>query len=74
MKIDDRVCNFISLYRSLNQTLDNFETFSENVDLNLGNTVQRKPFLVVAIGEIDAKPSKWHCQDKLIFEGNVKMS
>ena len=34
MKTDDKVCNFISLYRSPSQTLDDFETFSKNFDLN----------------------------------------
>ena len=46
MKIGDKVCNFISLYRSPSQTLDDFETFS-NFELNLENLVQRKPFLAV---------------------------
>ena len=71
MKIGDKVCNFISLYRSPSQTLDDFETFSKNFELNLENIVHRNPFLVVAIGDFNAKSSKWHCQDKSIFEGNV---
>ena len=32
---------------------------------------QRNPFLLVAIGDFNAKSSKWHWQDKSIFEGNV---
>ena len=71
MKIGDKVCNFISLYRSPSQTLDNFETFSKNFELNLENIVHRNPFLVVVIGDFNAKSSKWHCQDKSTFEGNV---
>ena len=71
MKIGDKVCNFISLYRSPSQTLDNFETFSKNFELNLENIVHRDPFLVVVIGDFNAKSSKWHCQDKSTFEGNV---
>ena len=35
MKIGDKVCNFIYFYRSPSQTLDNFETFSKNFELNL---------------------------------------
>ena len=34
IKIGDKVCNFISLCRSPNQTLDDFETFSKNFELN----------------------------------------
>ena len=32
MKIGDKVCNFISLYRSPSQTLDNFETFPKTLN------------------------------------------
>ena len=62
MKITDKVCNFIFLYRSPSQTLDNFGTFSKKFDLNLENIVYRNPFLVVAIGDFKAKSSKWHCR------------
>ena len=71
LKIGNKVCNFISLYRSHSQTLDVFETFFKNSELNLENIVHRKPFLVEAIGDFNAKSSKWHCQDKSTFEENV---
>ena len=71
MEIGGIVCNFISLYRYPNQTLDDFETSSKNFELNLQNLAQRNPFLVLAIGDFNAKSSKWHCQDKSTFEGNV---
>ena len=58
MKIGDKVCNFISLYRSPSQTLDNFETFSKNFELNLENIVYRNSFLVVVIGDFYVKSSK----------------
>ena len=58
MKIGDKVCNFISLYRSPSQTLDNFETFSKNFELNLENIVYRNSFLVVVIGDFHVKSSK----------------
>ena len=34
-RIRDKVCNFISLYRSPNQSLEEFETFADNLELNL---------------------------------------
>ena len=71
MKIGDKVCNFISLYRSPSQTLDDFGTFSKIFELNLEKIVHSNPFLVVVIGDFNVKSSKWHCQDKLTFEGNV---
>ena len=62
---------FISNFRSPSQTLDNFETFSKNFELNLENIVHRNSFLVVVIRNFNAKSSKWHCQDKSTLEGNV---
>ena len=57
MKIGDKVSNFISLYRSPSQTLDDFETFSKNFKLNLEKESKGTLF--------------WFCQDKSTFEGNV---
>ena len=71
MKIGNKVCNFISLYRSSSQTLHDFETFSKKLELNLENIVQRNPLLIVVIGDRNAKSSKCHYQDKSTFEGNV---
>ena len=71
IKIGDKVCNFISLYKSPSQTLDKFETLSKNFELNLEDIVHRNPFLVKVIGDFNAKSSKLHCQDKSTFEGNV---
>ena len=39
--------------------------------MNLENIVQRTSFLVVAAGDFNAKSSKWHCQGKSAFEGNI---
>ena len=33
--------------------------------------MQRNPFLVVAIGDFNAKSSNWFCQDKTNFEGDA---
>ena len=42
LKIDDKTCNFLSLYRSPSQSQGVIETFTENLELNLENLVQRK--------------------------------
>ena len=68
LKIGDKTCNFLSLYRSPSQSQDDFETVTENFELNLENLVQRNPFLVVAIGDFNAKSSNWFCQDISNFE------
>ena len=69
--INDKACNFLSLYRSPSQRQDSFETFTENLELNLENFVQRNLFLVVAIGDFNAKSSNWFCRDKTSFEGDA---
>ena len=70
-KIGDKTCNFLSFYKSPNQSQDNFKTFTENLELNLVNLVQRNPFLVLAIRDLNAKSSMWSCQDKANFEGDA---
>ena len=32
MRTGDKDCNFISLYRSLNQSLEEFESFADNLE------------------------------------------
>ena len=39
-RIRDKVCNFISLYRSPNQSLEEFETFANNLEVNLDTTAK----------------------------------
>ena len=39
LKIGDKTCNFLSLYRSPSQSQDDIETFTENLELNLENLV-----------------------------------
>ena len=62
-----KTCNFLSLYRSPSQSQDDFETFTENLESNLENLVQRNLFLVMAIGDFNAKSSNW----KSNFEGDA---
>ena len=54
IKIADKICNFISLYRSANQSKDEFESFADNLELNLDSIVHRKPYLIVVLGDFNA--------------------
>ena len=54
-KIADKTFNSLCLYRSPSQRQDDFETFTENLKLNLENLVQRNSFLIVAIGDFNYK-------------------
>ena len=71
LKIGNKTCNFLSLHRSPSQSQDDFETFTEKLDWNLENLVQRNPFFIVAIGHFNANSRNWFCHDKTSFEGNV---
>ena len=50
-KIIDKTCNFVSLYRSPNQSHDELEMLSENLELDSENFVQSNPLLIVVIGD-----------------------
>ena len=62
LQIDSKICNFISLYRSLSETVDNFDSFLD--DVNLDAMTDNNTFLVVAVGDFDARSSSWCIHDK----------
>ena len=49
--------NFVALYRSPNQSQsqDEFETFSKNLELNLGTVPGKNTFLTVVLDDFNAK-------------------
>ena len=62
-----KVCNFISLYRSPNQSHDIFETFFDNFELNVDTIANKNPYLIVILGDFNAKSSNWY---KTTYEGS----
>ena len=63
LKIGDKLCTFVALYRSPGQSQDNFETFINNFELNLETLSRKNSFLPVAIGDFNAKTKFWYCKD-----------
>ena len=59
LMVGDEFCNFIALYWSSSQSQDLFESFKENLELNLESAVQNNPFLVVLLGDFNVKSSNW---------------
>ena len=57
IKIKDKLCNFITLYRSPNQCQDTFESFINNFELNLDSVMVNNPFLTLVLGDFNAKTS-----------------
>ena len=70
LKIGDKLCQFVALYRSPNQTKDKFEKFSDNLELNLGTLPQINPFLLVAVGDFNRKSKSWYFNDNTTSQGN----
>ena len=69
IKIKDKLCSFISLYRLPNQCQDYFELFVNNIELNLDSVMVNSSFLTVIIGEFNAKLSLWYNNDITTYEG-----
>ena len=70
IKIGDKICNFVSLFRSPNQSEDDFENFCNNFELTLNAVSATNPFLIVAIGDFNVKSSDWYTGDTTTFEGS----
>ena len=45
------------------QSQFNFETCIDNFELNLETLSRKNPFLLVAIGDFNAKSKFWYCND-----------
>ena len=71
LKIGDKSCTFIALYRSPSQSQGNFETFSDNFEMTLETLAQKGSFLTTIIGDFNAKPCNWYSHDKTSFEGSI---
>ena len=68
IKIKDKLCNFITLYRSPNQSQDDFESFINNFELNLDSVMVNNPFLTVVLGDFNATSSLWYNRDITTYE------
>ena len=62
IKLGDKICSFVVLYRSPSQSLDEFESFSKNLELTLDR-------VMVLLGDFNAKCTNWYKHDKTKFEG-----
>lgn len=52
--------NLIFLYRSPSQTIEEFETFVKNLELNLEFTFNKNPYLTIVIADFNAKSQNWY--------------
>ena len=70
MKIGEKLCNFIILYRSPSQSQHDFETFLKNFELNLDTILTNNPFLTVILDDFNVKSNLWCKSDKTSYEGS----
>ena len=57
LKIGNKFCKIVSLYRSPNQSQDEFETFTNNLELILDKIFETNSFLVIVLGDFNRKIS-----------------
>ena len=62
--------NFISLYCLSNQLLDIFEKFEDNFELNFDYIFNKYPYLIVILGDFNAKSSNWYKYDMTTCKGS----
>ena len=62
IKIADKTCNFIALYRSPSQSKDELESFADNLQLNLG-------WIALLIGDFIAQTKGLYPLHKTTYEG-----
>ena len=69
VSITNKICRFIHIYRSPSQKQDKFQEFKSNLEINLDVLSANNPFLIVIIGDFNAKSSNWYLNDVTRFEG-----
>ena len=66
--IGNKICSFITIYRSPSQHQDDFQAFIDNLKMKLETLAQRNPLLMVVIGDFNAKSKHCCSQDSTNFE------
>ena len=69
LKISDKLCRFVALYRSPSQTQNDFLQFPQNFELTLEKLPENNAYLLVAIGDFNAELRHWYKQDTNSLEG-----
>ena len=69
IRIECKLCRFVSLYRSRSQSQDNFESFANNLKLNIDTATAKNTFLT-ALGTFNPKSNLWFKGDKTTYEGS----
>ena len=60
IKIREKLCNFVALYLSLNESQEEFEIFARTLELHLDTISANNPFLTVVLGDFNANSNLWY--------------
>ena len=58
--IANKLCNFISLYRSPSKPTGISYRFADNLELTLDEVDNHNPFLIVVLGDFNIKSENWY--------------
>ena len=70
LRIGGKVCKFLTLYRSPSQNRDAFETFLDNLELNFDCMADKNSYLMVFLGDFNAKLNSWYRNYSTDIEGS----
>ena len=70
LQVENKLCNFLIIYRSPSRSSDEFQEFMKNFELNLESVASKNPFMVSILGDLNAKSSNWYRGDISNLEGN----
>ena len=66
--IGGKPCRFVSLFRSPNQSEDDFESFANNFELNIDTVTVNGTFLTVVLGDFNIKSNLCFKRNKTSYE------
>ena len=68
IRIVEKFCSLLCLYRSPIQTQDIFEIFADNFGLILDSIMSKNLFVIVVLDDFNAKTTNWHKNDLGSYE------
>ena len=66
-KVGDKLWRFVALYRSPSQTQDDFLSFLQKFKLTIEKLSENNSYLLVAIGDLNAKLRHSYSEDTITF-------
>ena len=63
LRTEGKTCKFLSLYRSSTQNRDEFEKFSENLELSIDHMADKNPYMMIILADFNAKLNSLYAND-----------